>query len=214
MQILQVLQVTLFSFPTLALLVIGVLILSRSVSIIDRRIYLVVFIPLLLANTLVLFEGNGIRFFWRTWLIVGADLVLILGIVWFSHGFQVYGLTAETVVTVLANAFRQQGYTVKAKVTEKRDVWGRTRDAYLLTAHRTGEAYPFWIISRFNEVFIRAKKRADTRHLHQALPALRQQDVPYDFKAHAVGVLYIVLALVFTVLTYIFFFEPRLILIE
>jgi hypothetical protein len=213
-QILQILQVILFSIPTLTLLGMGIVILSHSVSIIDRRIYLSIFIPLLLANTLALFEGAGIRLYWRTWLILGADLVLILGIVWFSHGFQVYGLTAEMAVIVMENTFRQQGYTVYTEATEKHDLWGRTRAAYLLTAQKTGEAHLFWIISRFNEVSIRAKKRTDTGHLHKALPALRQQKVPYDFKAHAIGVLYIVLALVFAVLTWIFFFEPRLILIE
>lgn len=214
MQILQILQVILFSIPTLTLLGMGIVILSRSVSIIDRRIYLAVFIPLLLANTLALFEGTGIRFYWRTWLILGTDLVLILGIVWFSHGFQVYGLTVETAVNVLVKAFHQQGYMVETMETEKRDLWGRTRQAYLLTAQRTGEEHLFWIINRFNELSIRAKNRADTGHLHKVLPALRQQEVPYDFKAHAVGVLYIVLALVFAVLTWIFFFEPHLILVD
>lgn len=214
MQILQILQVILFSIPTLTLLGIGVVILSRSVSIVDRRIYLVVFIPLLLANTLVLFEGNGVDFNWRTWLILGADLALIIGAIWLSRGFQVYGLSAETIVNVLINAFRQHDYSVETRITEKRDLWGRTRDACILTVQKVDEEISLWIITRFNEVSIRTQQRAQTEYLHQALPSLRQKEAPYEFKSHAMGVLYIVIALVFAVLTWIFFFEPRLILVE
>lgn len=214
MQIFQILQVTLFALSTLTLLGIGILILSRAVSIVDRRIYLLVFIPLLLANTLALFEGNEVRFNWRTWLILGADLVLIVGAILLSRGFQVYGLNTEMVVDILTETFRQQGYTVKTKAAEKRDLWGRTRDACVLTAQKLDEELLFWIITRYNEVAIRAQQRSHTKYLRDTLPALSQQKVPYDFKSHAVGVLYIILALVFAVLTWIFFFEPRLILIE
>lgn len=214
MQILQILQVTMFTLSALSLLGIGLLILSRTVSIVDRRIYLLVFIPLLLANTLALFEGNGVPLNWRTWLILGADLVLIVGAIWLSRGFQVYGLNAEMAVDIVTETLRQQGYTVETKSAEKRDLWGRTRDACVLTAQKLNEEISLWIITRFNEVSIRTQQRSHTKYLRAALTALRQQEVPYDFKAHAVGVLYIILAVVFAVLTWIFFFEPRLILIE
>ena len=214
LQTLQILQVILFSIPVLALLAIGILILSRSVSIIDQRIFLVVFIPLLLANTLAIIEGDALRLDWRAWLILITDLVLITGAVWLLHGFQVYGLKAETVETVLAEAFRQQGFTCRTSNTEKRDLWGRTREACLLTVENADMRHQVWITARFNEVFIRAEQRSSGKILRPALPALQGEKVPYELKAHAVGILYIILALVFALLTWIFFFEPRFILIE
>lgn len=211
---LQILQVILFSIPVVVLLVIGIMILARSVSIIDQRIFLAVFIPLLVANTLAIFEGNSLRLDWRAWLILAADLVLITGAVWLLHGVQVYGLKAETVETVLAEAFRQQGFTVETRQAEKRDLWGRTREASLLTVENADMRHYIWITARFNEVFIRPEHLSSRNILHQALPALQGEKVPYEFKAHAVGILYIILALVFALLTWIFFFEPRFILID
>lgn len=212
---IQSLQVILFAVPVVALLAIGGVILHRPVSIVDRRGFLVILIPLLLANTLAILAGRGeLHMDWRTWLILGADLVLIAGAVRFSRGFQVYGLTPETVEQILVNVLREKGFTVETVSTEKRDLWGKTRNAHLLSAGKAGQMHRFWLTARFNEVLIRAERWADTKHLHQALPALRVEKVSYDFKAHAVGVLYIVLALVFAVLVWIFFFEPRFILID
>lgn len=212
---LQILHVILFGIPILALLGIGTLILHRSVSIVNRRWFLVVFIPLLLSNILAFFAENGqLRTDWRTWLILGADLALILGAIWVACGFQVYGLSAEVIEKVITEVLHQQGFTVKAHSAEKRDIWGRARDARRLTAVNSDQTHIFWITERFNEVLIRAERASDTKILRLALPALRELKVVYEFKAHAVGVLYIVLALVFAVLTWIFFFEPRLILPE
>jgi hypothetical protein len=139
---------------------------------------------------------------------------LITGAVWLLHGFQVYGLKAETVETVLAEAFRQQGFTCRTSNTEKRDLWGRTREACLLSVENAHMRHQVSITARFNEVFIRAEQRSSGKILRSALPALQGETVPYELKAHAVGVLYIILALVFALLTWIFFFEPRFILIE
>ena len=214
-QTLQVFQVILFGIPSLALLAIGMIILHRSVSIINRRWFLAVLIPLLIANTLTIFADNGqMNLGWRTWLILGADLVLILGSIWATRGFQVYGLPAEVVEQVLTASLIQQGFTVNTHSAEKRDVWGRTREARHLAAVKAEQEHVLWITERFNEVQIRVERSADTHLLRQSLPALQEEKVPYEFKAHAVGVLYIVLALIFTVLTWIFFFEPRFILIE
>ncbi|MBW6465313.1 MAG: hypothetical protein K0B06_02270 [Brevefilum sp.] len=211
---LQILQVILFSIPPIALLVVGIMILSRSVSIIDQRIFLAAFIPLLLANTLAILEGDGLRLDWRAWLILAADLVLITGAVWVLRGYQVYGLKAETVETVVTEAFQQQGFTIETHSEEKRDLWGRARDACLLTAENEDGRHQVWITSRFNEVFIRTEQRTSGKILRSILPALQGDTVPYEFKSHAVGILYIVLAIVFALLTWIFFFEPRFILIE
>jgi hypothetical protein len=211
---LQILQVILISIPILALLAIGILILSRSVTIIDQRIFLVVFIPLLLANTLAILEGDDLRLDWRAWLILVADLVLITSAVWILRGSQVYGLEAETVESLLAEAIRKQGFTVVSDHVEKSDLWGRTREACQLTVENGDMHHQVWITAHFNEVFIRAEHRSSGKVLRPALLALQAEMVPYEFKAHAVGFLYIILALVFTLLTWIFFFEPRLILID
>lgn len=214
-QTLQTLQVILFGIPTLALLGIGVVILCRSVSIVDRRWFLAVLIPLLIANTLTIFTDTGqLSLSWRTWLMLGANIVLVVGSLWMTHGFQIYGSHAEAVEQVLTQFLQKKGFTVNAHSVEKRDLWGRTRDARRLTAVKDEQMHVYWITERFNEVLMRAERSEDTNMLGQSLPALRKEKLPYEFKAHAVGVLYIVLALVFAVLTWIFFFEPRFILIE
>lgn len=214
-QTLQVFQVILFGIPILTLLTIGVVILHRSVSIVNRRWFLAVIIPLLLANTLTIIADNSQpNLDWRTWLILGANIVLVVGSIWVTHGFQVYGLNIEAVEYVLIEFLQQQGFTVNTHSAEKRDVWGRIQMAHRLTAVKAEQTQVFWITERFNEVLMRAERSTTSNLLGQSLPALREEKVPYDFKAHAVGVLFIVLALVFTVLTWIFFFEPRFILIE
>ncbi len=214
-QALQIFQVILFGIPILTLSAIGIAILCRAVSIINRRWFLAVLIPFLLANTLTIFaEPAQPTMDWRTWLILGANLVLILGAMWASHGFQVYGLDVQFVEQVLAEVLQGQGFSVTIHSQEKRDLWGHSRDTRILTASKADQAHNLWITARFNEVLIRSERASDTRYLRSALPALQSEKVTYDFKAHAAGVLYIVLALVLGVLTWIFFFEPRFILID
>jgi hypothetical protein len=214
-QTLQALQVILFCIPILALLVIGVVILHRSVSIVDRRWFMAVLVPLLIANLLTIFTGIGqVNPNWRTWLMLGANAILLIGLLWVTHGFQIYGLPVETVEQVLTHFLQQQGFTVDKRSAEKRDLWGRTRDARRLLAEKDELTHVFWVTQHFNEVLVRAERKTDSRILQQSLPTLREVQIPYDFKAHAVGVLFIIVALVFTVLTWIFFFEPRFILIE
>ena len=214
-QTLQALQVILFCIPILALLAIGVVILHRAVSIVDRRWFMAVLVPLLIANILASFTGNDqVNPNWRTWLMLGANAILIIGSLWVTHGFQIYGLPVETVEQVLTQFLQQQGFTVDKRSAEKRDLWGRTRDARRLLAEKNELAHVFWVTQHFNEVLVRAERKADSRILQQSMPGIRTIQIPYDIKQHAVGVLFIILALVFTVLTWIFFFEPRFILIE
>ncbi|MFU8827555.1 MAG: hypothetical protein ACNA70_08700 [Brevefilum sp.] len=214
-QTLQVLQVFLFAIPILTLAAVGIAILYRAVSIINRRWFLAVLIPFLLANTLtIIIEPAQGTLDWRTWLILGANLVLILGAMWASHGFQVYGLDAQVVEQVLAKALKEQGFNVSIHSQEKQDLWGRSRDTRILTALKADHVHRFWVTTRFNEVLMRSANISDTKYLRSSLPVLQGKKVTYDFKAHAAGVLYIVLALVLGVLTWIFFFEPRFILID
>jgi len=215
LQTLQVLQVILFAIPVLTLLAIGVLILARAVSIVDRRWFLLVLIPLLLANTLSILSVNcQFSMDWRTWLILAADLVLIIGGIRIARGYMVYGLSAEEVEQVFTDVLQQQGFTIEMSDIEKQDLWGRARNARLLRAKKEDHTHEIWFTARFNEVLIQSQHAMGSKNLYRVLPALRETNVPYDFKAHAVGVLYIVLAVVFAVLAWIFFFEPRLILIE
>jgi hypothetical protein len=215
LQTLQVLQVILFAITVLTLLAIGVLILARAVSIVNRRWFLLVLIPLLLANTLSILSVNRqFNMDWRTWLILAADLVLIVGGIRLAQGYQVYGLSAEEVEQVLTEVLQQQGFTIEMSDLKKQDLWGRTRGARLLRAKKEDQTHDFWITARFNEVLIQSEHAMDAKLLYRVLPALRETKVPYEFKAHAAGVLYIILAVVFAVLAWIFFFEPRLILIE
>lgn len=214
-QTLQVFQVILFGIPSLVLAGIGVIILRQSVSLVNRRWFLAVLIPLLVANTLTIFTEDGLLSLnWRTWLMLGANAVLIVGSLWVTHGIQVYGLNVEHVEQVLTESLLQQGFTVNAHSTEKRDVWGRTQDARRLSAVKGDQTHVFWITARFNEVLVRAEQSTSSKLLGKSMTTLQAEKVPYDFKAHTAGVLYIVLALVFAVLAWIFFFEPRFILID
>jgi len=214
-QVLQTRQVTFFALSTLTLLVIGIVILRRAVSIVDRRWFLAVLIPLLLANTLSIMSENGqLHLDWRTWLILAADVILIIGAIWLSRGFQVYGLDSQQVEQILADSLHAQGFSVSARSAEKQDLWGRTKNARLLTAVTAERTHLFWVTSLFNEVLARPERSPDANLFRRVLPALHAEPVPYAFKAHAVGVLYIILALVFALLSWIFFFEPRFILIE
>jgi hypothetical protein len=211
---LQIMQVVLFAIPILTMLGIGLLILLRPVSIIDRRMFLVVFIPLLLANTLMILVGDDLQLDWRAWLVLGANVVLIAGAIYLARGALVYGLTPEAVEQIFADMLRKKGFEVETRRLEKQDLWGRTRDACLVNAEKDTESHQFWITARFNEVLIRAEQRASRAALQVVIPALLQVVVPYDFKKRATGVLYIVLAVVFAILVWILFFEPRFILID
>lgn len=209
---LQLLQVFLFSISIITLLGIGVLILVRAVSIINRRVFIILLIPFLLANSVALIESESIFINWRTWLILGSNLVLSVGVIWYAHGLQVYGLCPEAIQMVVLEVFNQQGYTVDASTTKKRDFWGKTRDACMLTLQKGELQHQIWIVNRFNEVSIRTLRQHDSGILQSVIAPLKNQNVPYDFKAHASGILFIVLALVLAVLSWAFFFEPRLIL--
>jgi len=211
---LQILQVILFTIPTLALVGIGLAILCRTVSIVDHRWFLAVFIPLLLANALSILIDDSQSYNWRVWLILGADVILIAVAIYVARGYQINGLSPETVIQVLTDDLRQQGFIVEVSSTDRRDLWDKTKEASLITAEKSGRLDQFWVTARFNEVLVRTEQRRSSCCLRTSLPALQQVEVPYDFKAHAAGVLYIILALVFAVMTWIYFFEPRFILIE
>lgn len=219
-QTLQTLQLILFAIPTLTLLAIGGVILIKPVSVINRRWYLLVFLPLLLANAAAILENDpsagafSSAANWRLWLVLIADLAMAVGVTLVFRGALVYGLNAAETEGLLASTLRDKGYEVHSHVGEKRVLWGSSLDARILTVNQDGQAVDLWITERFNEVIIHAESRNGFVLLKQALPEIPKVERPYDFKSHAMGILYIILAVVFAVLFWIFFFEPRLILIE
>lgn len=216
---IQVLQLILFIIPGVVLVTMGVVILAKSVSVINRRWYWAVFLPLLLANPLALIENSPIwpgigPVNWRVWLILAADIFLVVWIILTFRGYMVFGVNVGETQSTLKETLESMGYEVKIRTGEKRVLWGRAWEAHIMDVSRSGQSVEIWMTERFNEMVVRAETTSGRRLLQAALPSLRQLEKPYLFKDHVMGILFIVLAVVFAVLGWIFFFEPRLIFIE
>lgn len=218
-QTLQTLQLILFAVPVVVLIGLGVVILIRPVSVISRRWFLAVFLPILLANPLALLEdnlqvGGPAVFGWRFWVILIADLAMVVWIVYSFKGFTVYGLTQEEVLTHLTAMLTEQDRSVTTRQGERPSLMGKAREGRVLSFEYEGGIEEIWIAEQYHEVHIRAASAQGRRFLRGAFASLRKVQKPYNFSWHAMGVLYIILAVVFAVFSWIFFFEPRLILIE
>ncbi len=218
-QILKILQVILFSIPIMALLVIGLIILSRSIAILNRKWLLLVFLPLLMANIVAIFTNESLGFQtlvadWQFWLILGVDLALVVVGAITLRGYAVYGLTPEQVEQALVQAMADAGYTATTAQVEWKSNWGRAAEAIIITWEAEGQSRSCAITSQTGEVMIRTKSRSDLKPLSAFIGEIRQINNAYEFSQHAVGVLYLVIAFVLAVFGWIYFFEPRLILIE
>ncbi len=216
---LQTLQLILFAIPVVVLMGLGAVILVRPVSVVSRRWFLGVFLPLLLANPLALLEdnvqvGGPAVFGWRFWVILIANLVMVVWIVYSFRGFTVYGLTQEEVLTHLTAMLTEQGGSVTSRQGERSSLMGKAREGRVLTFEYEGGVEEIWIAEHFYEVHIRAESAVGRRYLRGAFASLRKMQKPYNFSRHAMGILFNILAVVFAVFSWIFFFEPRLILIE
>ena len=218
-QNLQILQLVLFSIPILYLLTLGLLILFKPVTIMDRRWMLLVFIPILVDNLLAIFGNETLSlaeilrdgYFW---LILGVDLALGIGFALTLRGYVVYGLTPEQVEQALIQAMKDAGCPVDVAQGEWQSYWGRASEGRVITWETAGQSRSCTVTSRPSEVMIRAKSRHDLRQLEAFIRETRKIKGPYEFSQHAGGVLYLVLAVVLAVFGWIYFFEPRLILIE
>ena len=216
---LQILQVVLFTIPVLTFLMLGGLILLKPVAVISRRWMPLALIPLLLDNLLAILRNETLTlteifqdgYFW---LILGADLALGIGVVLFSRDVAVYGLTLAQVRETLVRAMQAEGFSVEAGPGEWKSFLGQTSEAVVIRWEKNEEQQSCAITSRSGEVMIRAKSRNDLKQLRAFINAIRRMESPYVFSQHAVGVLYLVVAVVLAVLGWIYFFEPRLILIE
>lgn len=218
-QLLQILQLALFSITALSLLAMGLMILFKPVSALNQRWMLAVFLPLLLANPLAILANESLSLAailgdWQFWLILATDLGLAMGLTLSLRGYAVYGLTEDTVKTALGQSLAESGKTVQVSQGERKSFWGGNLDATVLTWESDGEMLECYLITRAGEVGVRAASRRSLRAIKSHVNAVRKVAAAYDFRQHAMGVLYLVLALVFTVLSWIFFFEPRLVLIQ
>lgn len=219
MEFLQVAQVVLFFLPVLALTILGAVILLRPVSVIHQKWYLAVFLPLLLATPLSLLEnylrgaGAGLTD-WRFWLIVVADLLLIAFIFYLLRGWVVYGLPLQAVQNLMALTLSRQNLDAAMAPGQKHSLWGNDLSAIIFQAAGREGTVEIWLTERYNEVVLRAASRGAVGVLRPMIKALRQQKPPYDLRRHAVGILYILLGIVLAVFGWIFFFEPRLVLLD
>lgn len=216
---IQVLQVILFAIPVAALWMMGILLILRPVNIINRRWGLLIFMPLLAANVLAVLENylsseQGVMLGWEVWLILGVDLVL--GVVFWlnSRGFLVYGITAGALEEALTGLYREKGASAAPRLEEERLFLDGRRTARILTVEKGHQIAEIKITERFNETVIQAQSKEGREMLKSVFPMLRRMANGSRTKSRAVGVLYLVLGLVFSVLSWIFFFEPRLFLIE
>ena len=218
-QTLQILQFVLFVIPVVALITLGGVILLKPVSVVNRRWYLAVFLPILFANSLILLEsillnaGGGLTI-WRFWLILLVDVFLIVGVSWYFRGFMVFGLNAADTETILKDALLSKGYVVQQQVGKKSILWGKPWAAQILTVNTNGSTEDIWITERFNEVLVRVDSSKGLNILKGGLPSLRKVERPYTFEAHAFGLLFLVVAVVLGVLIWIFFFEPQLLILD
>lgn len=219
LQRLQILQIGLFAIPVLVLITIGVLILIKPVLIFHRRYYLLAFVPLLLANPLALIEdltfSGGTPFLdWRLGFVLAVDLGLIIAGYWLLRGWQVYGLSRAEATLALKDWFDEHGWEMNFETTEKTTWWGNNRRGRRLRATRDDEALSFWLIRQGNEIQLHGETLKAEKCLRQVLPSLGHVEKAYQYQEHLTGVLYIILGIVLAVMMWIFFFEPRLILIE
>ena len=218
-EVLKILQVILFSIPVLALLVFGLVILLRSIAILNRKWLLLVFLPLVLANIVAIFTNETLVFQtlvidWQFWLILGVDLALVAVSAITMRGYAVYGLTPEQVEQALVQAMMDAGYTATTAQGEWKSNGGRASEAIIIIWEGGGKSRSCAITSRMGEVMICTKSRSDLKPLSAFIGKIRHINNAYEFSQHAVGVLYLVIAFVLAVFGWIYFFEPRLILIE
>ena len=220
LQALQIFQVVFFTIPVVILVGMGVYILITPIGFIPRRWFLGVFLPFLLANPLAIIEdqlseGASLTSDWRFWLILVADLTLagiILRI--YRSGWLVCGIDADQLVRQLAAYFEDHGRTVAIRQDQKQPLLGRLWEAQVIQVSESGQVHEIWIMTRESEVRLQVETAVEASLVRRALIAMRQGERLTDFRLRAVGVLYIVLGLVIAFFGWIYFFEPRLILLE
>ena len=219
LETLQILQISFFAVTILGLFILGLLILARPVFFFHRRWFLLIFLPLLLANPLALVEEYALLESapapsWRLCVTLAIDLGLIAAGLWLLSGWLVYGLSEKETANAFQAWCEAQGWELTHQPDIRNTWWGGSRQAQLFQVSKKDQTHVFWLLSQGSEVRLEGETPEANFFLRKALPALNQTNRPYQFQEHLTGILYIVLAIVLTVLGWIFFFEPRLILIE
>ena len=215
-QTLTIIQIGLFALPMLSLFGLGVVILVKPVNVINRRWYMAVIAPLLLANPLVVLDNTlrsvgEISLGWRFWLVLVVDILLLVGLTWRFRGYLVYGLSVSDIEETLARAFESQGLDVRKNIGVKSSLLGWTGDAQVLTVVEESQPTDIWISERYREVLLQADTKQGYQRLKGELHVIRETDQPYWINAHIMGILFIIFAFVLAVMLWIFFFEPKLI---
>ncbi len=219
MEILANLQLILFSMPIVSFTVLGVFILLKPVAVINRRWYLAVVIPLLLANLLALIETNlgnnySLAADWQFWLVVVVDIAMLIGSILVFRGFLIFGLTGSEIMEIMKQNFEAKQIVSRLHAGEKKSILGTPSRAIILTIEDQDTEREIWITESLGEVILRADSKNGFGLAREAMPELRRLKKPFIFKQHTMGILYIVLAVVLAVFGWIFFFEPRLILVD
>lgn len=218
-ELMQILQIGMFIIPIVSLWTMGALLFLRPVNILHQRWRLLVLLPLLIANLLAALENNlfnesGFTVGWGFWMVVGIDLVLGVGLWIASSGFLVFGLGAEEVEEVLTEGFREMGMQVTANEEEETLLLKGRETVRLLRVDNGQEEIYLKVHERFNETIVQADSQAGRQLFKDLKPKILLGKDISRHKSRATGVLYLILGLVFAVLGWIFFFEPRLILLE
>ena len=213
---IQTAQLILFAIPVVALAGVGLAILLKPVVVLRRRWMLLVLLPLLLANTLAVWEsGDDVAANGWFWLVAAVDLGLSVAMALALRGYEVYGLDQAELEAGLCDGLEALGlFSWQAEVMEKRLFWETVPDAMRVTSQMAAGPAVFWVIPHSGNFQLLGETWVDRLLLEPVGEALGKASAAYVFKRHAIGVLYLVLALVFAVFSWIFFFEPRLILID
>jgi len=219
LQLLQTLPIIFFTISIVGWLFLGLLILVNSVLVLHRRVFLLIFLPILAANPLALFEelalpSQNASPNWRLWAVLAVDLALAVAGYWLLTGWQIYGLSEGETEGALKTWCDEQGWEVDSQLAERKTLWGGNRMGIRLTVLCKGQTLVLWLLGGANETRIEGETPKARECIRQMLPALRRPEKPYRLKEHLTGALYIVLAVVLAVLAWIFFFEPRLVLID
>lgn len=214
--LIPVIQVGLFAFSALVLFVIGFIILLKPVVILHQRWLILVILPLLLANSLSLFlnisEGMALQpSDWRFWLVIAADIAIIVYLVRNLRSYEVHGLRAIRAADLLEQSWQSAGSPVRRERQELSNWWGNSRTVDLL---QIDESHSVSVSDYLNEALIRANNRETGQMLRSQFAELRAGKEARSPRLRPMGILYLVVSTVFAVLVWILFFEPRLILIE
>lgn len=217
MEILANLQLILFFIPIVSFSLLGLFILLKPVVVVNRRWFLAVVVPLLLANPLALIESsleNNYRLAtdWQFWLVIVVDAALLVGSILIFRGYLVFGLEKSAIMKMLADRLQEKKIATKLRVGDKDGKWRVSSDALILTVDLHDKYEDIWITESMSEVLIRAESKRSLKMVHDVMPTIKQIKRPYHLKQHMMGILYIVLAVVLGVFGWIFFFEPRLII--